>query len=353
MTNSTPASGVLSVLKGEIPDKTPFTIYETKLERSGSERDLRNRGLCLVKRTRSYSINYKGISIKALSYRDERGRYVTRTSYDTPYGELFTVTEPAGYTSWTHERMFKSPDDYKKLLYLFENTVVSEAYDTVADMVNELGEDFVVRDNLPSEPMQALISTYMGVEEYCMEWMDNRDEIIRLYDALVKTAREIYPIVADGPLLFANYGGNVIPEVVGVKNFEEYFVPHYNEAADIMHKKGKLLGCHLDGCNTPIMDAVAKTRLDYIEAYDPGMSPGIKEALAWWPGKVLWLNWPSANQLDPLDDIYQRTLVMLKDSANENRLIMGITEDVPKERLIPNCMMIMKAVEEYDNRRSR
>jgi hypothetical protein len=77
-------------------------------------------------------------------------------------------------------------------------------------------------------------------------------------------------------LLFANYGGNVIPGVVGEANFPEYFVPHYKEAAEIMHARGKLLGCHLDGRNTPIMDAVAKTGLDYIEAYDPG----IKEALA-------------------------------------------------------------------------
>ena len=351
MQNITPAKRVLSVLKGEIPKKSPFTIYETKLERSYSERELRNRGLCLVKRTRSYRIEYKGVDIKAVSYKDEKGRHVTRTSYYTPYGELYTVTESAGFTSWTHERMFKSPDDYKKLLYLFNNTVVLEAYDSAAMLIYELGDDFVIRDNLPSEPMQALISSYMGVGEYCMEWMDNRDEILKLYDALVKTAREIYPVVANGPLMFANYGGNVIPEVVGAKNFEEYFVPHYNEAAYVLHKKGKLIGCHLDGCNSPIMDAVAETGLDYIEAYDPGMSPGIKEALSRWPDKILWLNWPSANQLDPLPEVYNRTLMMLDEAGEENRLIMGITEDVPKERLVPNCMMIMKAIEDHDFRR--
>ena len=26
--------------------------------------------------------------------------------------------------------------------------------------------------------------------------------------------------------------------------FEEYYVPHYNEAAEIMHRHGKLIGCH-------------------------------------------------------------------------------------------------------------
>ena len=108
--------------------------------------------------------------------------------------------------------------------------------------------------------------------------MDNRDEILKLYEALLVIARKIYPIVANSPIEICAYGGNVTPQIIGVENFEKYYVPNYNEAAEMLHKKGKLIGTHLDGDNTLIMSAVAKTKLDYIEAYDAGIGPSVKEA---------------------------------------------------------------------------
>ncbi len=33
----------------------------------------------------------------------------------------------------------------------------------------------------------------------CIEWMDNRDEIFKLYDIIVENRRKIYPLVAESP----------------------------------------------------------------------------------------------------------------------------------------------------------
>ena len=57
-----------------------------------------------------------------------------------------------------------------------------------------------------------------------------------------------------------NYGGNVIPAIIGKKNFAQYYVPNYNEAAQIVHQKGKLIGTHLDDNNETIMDEIAVGR---------------------------------------------------------------------------------------------
>ena len=82
----------------------------------------------------------------------------------------------------------------------------------------------------------------------------------------------------------------MVPQMIDANTFREYYVPHYNEAAEILHKKGKLIGCHFDADNTPIMSAIAKTDLNYIETYDPGMSPSVSEALKMWPDKALWIH---------------------------------------------------------------
>jgi len=336
----------MAALRGDKPEAILFTVYEEMLPRCTLERKLRHRGLCLVRRVCSYEMHTPNVPHREERYVDEKGRYVTRTILSTPYGELSTVQEPAGFTSWRHEHLFKSPDDYSALLFLIQDTVVEPNYGPVSRLSEELGEDFVVRDNLPLEPIQDLISSHlMSMEDFGLQWMENRDEMLKLYHALVEVARKIYPIVADGPLKFCNYGGNVVPSVIGPNVFRDYYIPHYEEAAEALHKKGKLLGTHLDADNTPIMDFVAQTSLDYIEAYDPGMGPSLAEARAAWPDKVLWINWPSAWHLRPVEEVRTGTIQLLREASPGDRFIIGITEDVPEERWAENFTAIVDAIE--------
>ncbi len=328
-----------------MPDKIPFTVYSTLLPRCSSERVLRNRGLCVVKMTASYKLVQPNVKIEERHYTDESGRKLVRTIYTTPYGDLSTLHEPKGFTSWCHEHMFKSPDDYKALLFYIQDTVVEPDYENAAKMVEDLGGDFAVRDQLPLEPLQIFISChYMNMQEFCMQWMDNQDEILKLYEAQSQLARKIYPVVADGPLEFCNYGGNVVPQIIGVDSFKKYFIPHYNEAAAVLHKKGKLIGSHFDDDNTMIMDAIGETDLDYIEAYDPGISPPVAEARKVWPDKVLWLNYPSAWHVNPVEEVYTGALKLIKEADPCNGFLIGITEDVPENRWRENFMAIMDAI---------
>jgi len=330
---STPYARIMSALHGGRPKPTPFTIYDSHMPRCTLERDLRNRGLGLVSRIASYYVRQPNVKAHSITFADDRGRAMVSTTYTTPYGDVSMLDEPAGYTSWRHEHMFKSPDDYKALLFLIRDSVAEPAYDLAAKAVAELGEDYVVRDQLPAEPMQSLISSYMmSTQDYCVQWMDNQDEILKLYEAQLEFNRTVYPIVANGPLEFANYGGNVTPQIIGVDNFKTYYVPHYNEAAEVLHKKGKLIGSHLDADNTTIMSAVAETDLDYIEAYDAGISPSVKAAREAWPDKALWIHWPSAWQMYPEPEVKTRTHQLLEEAAPGNGFIIGITEDVPEDR---------------------
>ena len=346
--NKTPASLVMTALHGDIPQQIPFTVYAEKIPQCTVERDLRNRGLCIVKRIPSYKLYRPNVRCEAYHYTDEKGRKLVRTVYSTPYGDLSTVTESAGFTVWRHEYMFKSPDDYKALLFLIRDTVLEPNYDEIAKLAAELGEDFVLRDTLGLEPLQTFVSSlYFSMESFCIEWMDNRDEILKLYEAQCKLSRQIYQIVANGPLAFANYGGNVTPQVIGVDTFRKYYVPHYNEAAAVLHEKGKLIGCHFDADNTPIMDAIGETDLDYIEAYDPGISPPVKVARQAWQDKVLWINWPSASHLEPVEQVKAKTKQILSEAAPGNGFLIGITEDVPRDRWQRNFIAIMEAIEEH------
>ena len=346
----TPRQRVERVLRGEPVDRVPFTIYDVKLPPCTAEREMRNRGLCIVNRSvpvfRGHQPNVKVTE----THYQENGKRLVRTHYETPAGTVSTLHEPAGFTTWTHERMFKTPDDYKVIKFMVEDQRFEPCYESFSTVQQRTGEDVIFRTGFGLEPLQSLISgSYLAMETFCMEWMDNRDEILAIYRAIVEKHREIYPLVAASPCLHANYGGNVVPEIIGLDTFKTYYVPHYNEAAEVMHKHGKLIGCHFDANCRALKDAIAETDLDYIEAFTPAPDTDMTlgEARAAWPDKVLWLNFPSSVHLRPDAEIEQTTVDLLDQVDDPHGIIMGITEDIPEDRWQDSCRAIMDGLDRH------
>jgi hypothetical protein len=110
-------------------------------------------------------------------------------------------------------------------------------------------------------------------------------------------------------------------------------MPDYAEAAEELHKKGKLIGCHFDGNNEPIMELIAKTPLDYIEAYDPLISPPMETALRYFSGKVIWINWPSGWHLSNREEAAAKTRGLLQEVKGAPGFIIGVTEDIPPDNV--------------------
>lgn len=346
----TPRGRVETALRGGHADRVPFTIYECKIPQCALERELRNRDLCIVKRdVPVFRVHQPNVKVTEASHW-ENGKKLIRTRYETPAGSVSTLVEPAGFTTWIHERMFKTPDDYRTLRFMIQDEQYEPCYDSFASAEKEFGEDAIFRAGFGLEPLQALISgTYLDMQEFCLQWMENRDEILKLYEAIVANHRKIYPIVAQSPAGHANYGGNVVPDVIGLKTFEQYYLPHYQEAAEVMHRHGKLIGCHYDDDCRLLARAIARSGLDYIEAFTPAPDTDltVAEARAVWPTQVLWLNYPSSVHLRPEKEVEQTTVQMLEEARTPDGLIMGITEDMPPDRWQGNCRAIMDGLDRH------
>ena len=346
----TPRERIERVLRGEPSDIVPFTMYECMIPQCGAEREMRNRGMCIVeRRVPAYKVHRPNVRVTRETYWDGELE-MTRTLYETPVGTLSTLREEAGFTAWQHEKMFKTPDDYKALLFFIEDTVYEPTYKSFSLAQARYGGDAIFRPSFGLEPLQALISgSMMGMEDFCIEWMDRRDEVETLYRALVEDRRKLYPIVAESPALHANYGGNVVQEIIGPKTFEDYYVQHYNEAAEVMHKHGKFVGCHFDSNNALIAEVIASTDLDYIEAFTPAPDTDMTlgEARRAWPDKVLWLNYPSSVHLKSDATVIQATVDLLNELDTCQGIIMGITEDMPPERWRDSCTAIMDGLERH------
>ena len=340
----TPRECVERALRGGHSYRVPFTMYECMIPQCEAERQMRNRGLCIVKRdVPVFETLRPNVRVTQHTYR-EQGREMTRTVYDTPVGSLSTLSQSAGFTDWWHEKMFKTPDDYKALLFLIQDEVYEPCYERFARAQDDFGGDGIFRAQIGLEPLQALISgSLMQMQTFCIEWMDHRDEILKLYEAQVTNRRRIYPLVAQSPALHANYGGNVVPEIVGLANFQRYYVPHYDEAAEVLHQHGKLIGCHFDANCGLLAGAIAGTELDYVEAFTPAPDTDmtLSQARAAWPDKAIWVHFPSSVHLRPDAEVEQKAVDLLNELDGVDGILVGITEDMPPQRWRDSCRAIM------------
>lgn len=344
----TPRQRVEAILRGEMPDKVPLTMYECMIPQCTVERELRNAGMCIVYR----GVNVFSTHTPNITRRSENvtlnGVHHVRTITETPVGSLTELSRPAGFTSWHIERLFKGPADYKVLRFMVQDERYQENYAAYRKMDEYLGQDFILRAGVGATPLHQIMIGWMGVETFAVEWAERRDEILALNDIMVEKRREVYPLIAASPASHANYGGNEVPEVMGRERFAKYCVPLYQEAAEVLHKGGVLLGSHLDGNNTAWADEVAGSGLDYVEAFTPppDCDLSVRDALDRWPGMFLWLNFPSSIHLATIPRIEQVTRELIHEAAPGNRVIIGITEDIPPDRWQQSMLAISRVIEQ-------
>ncbi len=310
---------------------------------------MRNDGLCIVQRGPGViATSSPGISQDTCTY-SEGGRQRVRTVIHTPEGDLTRVDEPAPGTSWNVEKLFKGPEDYKKILAMVKARQHSPAYEGFLRKQEEMGGDAIMRAGVAYSPLQEIVYRLLGVEQFAIEWAENRDEVMTLYDALTVDRRQMYEIVAKSPALCANYGGNVSPEIIGVDRFEQYILPHYDEFAEIMHAHGKLMGVHMDANNRALAPLVATSKMDYVEAFTPppDCDLSVAEAREMWPDKILWINFPSSVFLKPDEEIEETTGQILQEAAPGNGFLISITEDMPPNRWQAGMLAINCGILKY------
>jgi len=345
----TPHDRVERALRGGHSDRVPFTIYECMIPQCDTERALRDRGMCIVNRMPVFRTHRPHVKTTEHTWWVDGCRF-TRTEHETPAGKLSTLVEDGGFTTWRHQLLLKRPEDYAAIRCYLRDEVYEPDYGEFARVQAAGAGDMICRANFGLEPLQELISGgVMSMERFCEEWMERREEVLALYEILVENRRRIYPIVAASPAGHANYGGNVTPEIIGPRVFEEYYLPHYAEAAEVMHRHGKLIGCHFDANNRIIAAAIARTPLDYIEAFTPAPDTDmtLAEARAAWPGKVLWINFPSSVHLQPDEAVVQKTCDLLDEAGKLEGLLVGITENMPPERWEGSCTAIMDGLDRH------
>jgi hypothetical protein len=341
----TPRERVFAVIAGDIPDKIPFVIWNNKMPGGELNDQLLKNEVCVVIKSSVWSSYFTDINVEYNHFTGNDGQQRTRTTYHTSAGNLSAVYLHLAGISWQEEYLYKSPEDFTALELLIASRQYVPTYDAfLKDDGMYPGQSFARPATIHS-PMHEVIYELMGIEAFSFAWMDNNDEIISLCNVMADDREKRISILADSPAQYCVIDGNTEINVIGGNRYEEYYLPYIKSGCNILHKHGKYVGAHLDGENRLLAPFIKLTSLDFIESFTPppDCNYSITEALQAWPDKTLILNFPSSIHLKGADAVLKRGKEILTECKQSNRVIMGISEDMPpqcKETLIPLAELI-------------
>ncbi len=352
---------VLTVLRGGSPDRVPWTIYAAQLFRGRAERELRNRGLGMLKSWPVCTEKTPNVEVETRSVW-ENGRMLRRRTYHTPVGsvsEAFTFSpsyvNEGQESEWLTEYMIKDLADYEVVRFIIEDTVHEEDHAGFARAQRRFGDDGLLLARMGRCPIQRLSIQLAGLERVALDLHDHPGVVESLLEALEEKQNEVYRIGIESPAELIWSPDNISTSRTSPRWFERYVLPFYNRHAPMVHDASKLYVAHMDGPLSGIKDLIAQCDLDVIEAVTPppmGDLP-MAEAQAAWPGKAIWCNFPEALFLAEGSVVRDTALELLEQVYSKGRFVLGITEDYPEELMEPALSAIASAIEQYEGRSIR
>ena len=331
-------------LAGGAPKYVPFTFYDGLFPPGFDPAPFQARGLGLCARRGVCRAVQPDVQVKSTTESDGSIRYF----YETPVGTLTSYHKKAALAHTPVEHPIKRRDDYRVAIYIARNTRYEPAYETFLADRKKLGDAGKVIAHTCYEPLMDVQVTWIGQEQFCYELADNLDAVMELHAAIVQSHRSLYRAVAEGPAEYVLYGGNVVPEMLSPQRVRDLIAPCWNAFGAALHEKGKKIGCHLDANNRLILDTVRDSALDFIEAFTPppDCNVPVAEAREKWPGKRLWVNFPSSVHLASDDAIRAAAGAIIRQAGERKGFLMGVTEDVPAVHIHRSLNAILDAIAE-------
>ena len=348
----TTKEGLLAALTWEDPDRIPLSVYEMILPRGEKERLLRQAGWGLILRPPAHIEEHHDVRFVSTEYWEDGNRLVRRT-INTPVGEIYQTLVPDKSTyqssNWIKEHFIKQPDDYRVMEHVFKEVRYRPNYDFLNEAIRRIGDDGLVYVRVAKSPIQEMLYQMMGYERFAVDYAERRDLFDSLYHQMSDRYTELYEIAAGSPVEIVLLGDNVTGDVVGVERFRSYLVPEYERLKKTLSGSGKRLAVHMDGRLSSLIEPIADTGIDIVEALTPPPVGDVTlaEARRAWKDKALWINFTSSVLIEPPETVAAHTRELIEEAGSKRGFAISITEDAPVGDLERSMAVIAQVVSDY------
>ncbi len=342
---------LMAVLHREEPEHIPWFLYNELIGRGSLERELRDMGLGIIHAyTPLYKVEYPHVRIED----KEVGSILHRTIH-TPKGtvsmKIRTGLKRGTGGRWIVEHMARDVSDYKVIKFIVEDTVYSPDYELFLQLERDIGGDGVVAAGVDPTPLTKLWVDYVGLERLSIDLYKHPRELDDLVQTISQKQEEAYRIIAESPAELVwcgdQIGGGII---ASPKIFKKYYLPALQRYADTLHAKHKIFSVHMDGSLKSLKDHIREVNADIVEAFTPPPMGNLtlKEARETWGDKfVIWTNFPESVFYHGPQEVRKQTIRLLREAAPGDRVVMGMTEDMPPDLVEEGLRTVTKTIRRY------
>lgn len=288
----------------------------------------------------------------------------TRVLFDTPAGRslvLFRTTETSvreAEMPFLVHHILKDDDDYEVVRWILDHAEYipfTKVFERMETLIGDLGFTIPVLGRIP---FQSVMLDYMGEVRTAYALADDPRKLDDLQEALGQHAWRILEIGLDFPSPMVEFTDNLEGMVTSPRLFEKHCIPFLQEAADMVHGRGKLLGSHMDGNMKPLVHLISECGMDVVESFSPAPLTPLTFEAAWeaWRGKLLiWGAIPSpifephVSQVD-FERWIDRMLAVLN---GDMRIILGIGDQAIGPTLTDRIRYVSRLLNSGRNERSQ
>lgn len=346
---------LISVLKGEKPDKIPwfadlsYLYASLKIKGALEEKYFGDEGYLQFHKDLGAGICFYAPFPWKVEYgggvhyeeKEESGKKIC--IYRTPSGEIRSVQKYLAETyTWAYEEHFvKDMESLRTMLYIFENSIFSENYEEFLK-IDELWGGCGIAAAIPPisvSAIQKLFARWAGVEKTIELYMDYTEEFEELIGRVEKSEDKVFEIICGSPAVYVEFAENLSSEITGKTFFEKFNMPYYKKRIKQLHDSGKYVGIHIDGTLGSCLPLLERCGFDVAEAVTPYPIGDVTvEDLRKKAGDsiVIWGGLPGALFSSVYsDEQFDSHLKLVIDTfAGDCRFVLGVADQVPPDGLI-------------------
>jgi hypothetical protein len=341
---------MLAVIQGKAHDRVPFAMYEILLPPAQVLALLGRGNIGLIRFCSIYRAVTPHCHLESQIFYEGETKW-QRNTWHTPKGPLeeLRIFEPEYDSSTARKHFIETREDYERLWSYLEDAIILDNYDQYYRDCADLGEDGLPKPEIERTPWQQLWIEWVGLEGLSYHLAEWPDHVNHTLDLLEQRARKTFEIAARSPAPYIVMVDNITAPAIGPARFRKYCTRLYDELAEMLAPRGAPVLVHMDGLLKPLWKDIAQSRVGGLDSFTPvpDCDTRVEEAVAMWPEKRLWLNFPGTVHLAPPAEIRAETDRILAAAGHTGRLQIQISENVPLNVWRTSLPIIAEAIEAF------
>ncbi len=280
-----------------------------------------------------FGLKYEGVEISTEEHGD-----VIETRYKVGDRELVQKKKwlPCSFCYSFIEYPVKTIGDLKTLRAIVEKYHFYSTVNEYKYLAGKWGEYGVPIAPLPRSPMSALITDWMGLENFIFASFDYPDDIQKIIDCIDRANDPAFEIIIKSPAEVFHFCDNLSASNCA-SFFQKYADRYYKKRFSQLHRHGKKAAVHIDGTLRGILGQVAATGADAAEALTPKPVGDLEidelRSESGDRGIILWGGFPGGlfTHQFSYKDIDQQVAAFLKSYITEGPFIAGSADQIPPD----------------------